>query len=193
MHPLWCLLSPHFKLQRNEVPVPWSCSVCYQSSCGNYLGYGVEADVRTTNASCIISSLRRQLCIHPLSIDKEPRTLHSCIIGLHKSKQQPTMKLAIFTSLVCTSVAFAPAIIFNQHQRTTTPSALNVAVDTSDIKNGLTIELDGEPYKVLSFSIMKQARGAAKTTIKFKNLRPGTTIENTYRCTWQLFLWCEAV
>merc|ERR1712032_23084 len=50
-----------------------------------------------------------------------------------------------------------------------------------DIKNGLTVELDGEPYKVLSFSIMKQARGAAKTTIKFKNLMRGTTIENTYR------------
>merc|ERR1712232_1423322 len=47
--------------------------------------------------------------------------------------------------------------------------------------NGLTIELDGEPYKVLSFSIMKQARGAAKTTIKFKNLMRGNTLENTYR------------
>ena len=60
-------------------------------------------------------------------------------------------------------------------------SQLQVAVDTSDIKNGMTIELDGEPYKVLSFSIMKQARGAAKTTIKFKNLVKGNTIENTYR------------
>lgn len=56
-----------------------------------------------------------------------------------------------------------------------------VAVDTSEIKNGLTIELDGEPYKVLNFSIMKQARGAAKTTIKMKNLKRGNTIENTYR------------
>lgn len=65
--------------------------------------------------------------------------------------------------------------------KTASPSALNVAVSTADIKNGLTIELDGEPYKVLSFSIMKQARGAAKTTIKFKNLMRGTTIENTYR------------
>ncbi|OEU16408.1 translation elongation factor P [Fragilariopsis cylindrus CCMP1102] len=45
----------------------------------------------------------------------------------------------------------------------------------------MTIELDGEPFKVLNFSIMKQARGAAKTTIKFKNLVRGTTIENTYR------------
>jgi elongation factor P len=60
-------------------------------------------------------------------------------------------------------------------------SALSVAIDTSDIKNGLTIELDGEPYKVLSFSVMKQARGAAKTTIKLKNLMRGTTLENTYR------------
>eukprot|EP00560_Eucampia_antarctica_P005769 CAMPEP_0197836570 /NCGR_PEP_ID=MMETSP1437-20131217/29366_1 /TAXON_ID=49252 ORGANISM="Eucampia antarctica, Strain CCMP1452" /NCGR_SAMPLE_ID=MMETSP1437 /ASSEMBLY_ACC=CAM_ASM_001096 /LENGTH=197 /DNA_ID=CAMNT_0043442845 /DNA_START=143 /DNA_END=736 /DNA_ORIENTATION=- len=56
-----------------------------------------------------------------------------------------------------------------------------VAIDTSDIKNGQTIELNGEPYKVISFSIMKQARGAAKTTIKFKNLMRGTTLENTYR------------
>jgi hypothetical protein len=59
--------------------------------------------------------------------------------------------------------------------------SLGVAVDTSDIKNGLTVEIDGEPYKVLSFSIMKQARGAAKTTIKFKNLMRGNTLENTYR------------
>ena len=46
---------------------------------------------------------------------------------------------------------------------------------------GMTIELDGYPYKVLDFSIMKQARGAAKTTIKLKNLIQGNTIENTYR------------
>jgi elongation factor P len=61
------------------------------------------------------------------------------------------------------------------------PTSLAVAVDTANIKNGMTIEIDNEPYKVISFSIMKQARGAAKTTIKFKNLMRGTTIENTYR------------
>ena len=78
----------------------------------------------------------------------------------------------------------------NIHHATTTASSSSsssssalsmVAVDTSEIKNGLTIELDGEPYKVLNFSIMKQARGAAKTTIKMKNLKRGNTIENTYR------------
>jgi len=60
-------------------------------------------------------------------------------------------------------------------------SPLSVAIDTSDIKTGLTVEIDGDPFKVVFFSIMKQARGAAKTTIKFKNLVRGNTIENTYR------------
>lgn len=84
--------------------------------------------------------------------------------------------LALF--VVSTTVtAFVPA----SPAFTRAPSSLAVAIDTSDIKNGLTVEIDGDPYKVLSFSIMKQARGAAKTTIKFKNLVKGNTIENTYR------------
>merc|ERR1719223_2725026 len=83
----------------------------------------------------------------------------------------------LLSGLVASSSAFAPLM----SRTLESSSALNVAIDTSDIKNGLTIELDGEPYKVLNFSIMKQARGAAKTTIKFKNLKKGNTIENTYR------------
>eukprot|EP01082_Thalassiosira_pseudonana_P001568 g1567.t1 g1567 contig10:2350488-2351434(+) len=82
----------------------------------------------------------------------------------------------LISTCISSALAFAPV---NTVHRPT--SSLSVAVDTSDIKNGLTVELDGEPYKVLNFSIMKQARGAAKTTIKFKNLKRGTTIENTYR------------
>ena len=77
--------------------------------------------------------------------------------------------------LVANASAFAPVVAPRR------ATALNVAIDTSDIKNGMTIELeDGEPYKILNFSIMKQARGAAKTTIKFKNLMRGNTVENTY-------------
>ena len=72
--------------------------------------------------------------------------------------------------------AFVPAAFVSRIS-----TALNVSIDTSDIKNGLTVEIDGEPHKVLDFSIMKQARGAAKMTIKFKNLTRGSTIENTYR------------
>merc|ERR1711966_389304 len=76
--------------------------------------------------------------------------------------------------------AFAPAANHVIARSPSSPLSM-VAIDTSDIKNGQTIEIEGEPYKVLSFSIMKQARGAAKTTIKFKNLMKGNTIENTYR------------
>ena len=83
--------------------------------------------------------------------------------------------------LLATASAFTPSSNNHAVSSRATTTSLNVAVDTSDIKNGLTIELDGEPYKVLNFSIMKQARGAAKTTIKFKNLKRGNTIENTYR------------
>lgn len=90
------------------------------------------------------------------------------------------------TSLIASSTAFAPPGASSTtafvKSRFSSPTALSmVAIDTSDIKNGLTVEIDGEPYKVLNFSIMKQARGAAKTTIKFKNLMRGNTIENTYR------------
>jgi elongation factor P len=87
-----------------------------------------------------------------------------------------SLRNLLVATLLTSSTAFAPQT--TPLQRT---SPLSVAVDTSEIKNGLTIELDGEPYKIMGFSIMKQARGAAKTTIKFKNLKRGTTIENTYR------------
>jgi len=91
-----------------------------------------------------------------------------------------SLRPLFISGLLATASAFAPLSTTN-HAVSSRSTSLNVAVDTSDIKNGLTIELDGEPYKVLNFSIMKQARGAAKTTIKFKNLKRGNTIENTYR------------
>ena len=99
---------------------------------------------------------------------------------------QSTMALLVLgTTTTCQSFVIPmPTHIIPQNSAKVSSSsstALWVAIDTSEIKNGMTVELDNEPYKVLSFSIMKQARGAAKTTIKFKNLIRGTTIENTYR------------
>jgi Elongation factor P (EF-P) KOW-like domain len=87
-----------------------------------------------------------------------------------------TTCLLILSLLICTD-----AFVVRPTGRSFPIALPMVAVDTSEIKNGMTVELDGDPCKVLSFSIMKQARGAAKTTIKFKNLVRGTTIENTYR------------
>ena len=84
-------------------------------------------------------------------------------------------RFSLFAVLALTMAAvatgFAPSSPSNSLSTASRFStSLGVAIDTSDIKNGMTIELDGEPWKVLHFSIMKQARGAAKTTIKFKNL-----------------------
>jgi len=91
------------------------------------------------------------------------------------------LRSACLATLLATASAFAPSL----HTTTTTTlqkkTALQYAVETSEIKNGMTIELEGEPYKVMNFSTMKQARGAAKITIKFKSLMRGTTLENTYR------------
>lgn len=102
-----------------------------------------------------------------------------------KSLLSSSLALLLLCSIPATT-AFAPPTtpfgVTKTAASVATKSSLSmVAIDTSDIKNGLTVEIDGEPYKVLNFSIMKQARGAAKTTIKFKNLMRGNTIENTYR------------
>jgi len=120
--------------------------------------------------------MRKYFLLYSLS------NLH-CIF--HEANKALNMMLRSLT--LCTLLAASSAFLAPQSAQRTflakpaSQTALNVAIDTSDIKNGLTIELNGEPYKVLNFSIMKQARGAAKTTIKFKNLIKGTTIENTYR------------
>lgn len=98
------------------------------------------------------------------------------------------LKAAIAATFVSSSSAFVSGT--NKLAFTARPKVIDaksrstlsmVAIDTSDIKNGLTVELEGEPWKVLNFSVMKQARGAAKMTIKFKNLLRGNTLENTYR------------
>jgi hypothetical protein len=91
-------------------------------------------------------------------------------------------RLSLVYLLQLLLVGFSSAFVSQSRPAFSRPaSSLAVAVDTSEIKTGMTVEIDNEPFKVISFSIMKQARGAAKTTIKFKNLARGTTIENTYR------------
>jgi hypothetical protein len=64
--------------------------------------------------------------------------------------------LAFVCSLCClttqTTLAFAPIAVATTATRvalqSSSSTALQVAVDTSEIKNGLTVELNGEPHKV---------------------------------------------
>ena len=54
-------------------------------------------------------------------------------------------------------------------------------IDTSDFKTGLTIELDGDPCKIVDFQHVKPGKGAAFVRTKIKNLKTGASIERTFR------------
>ncbi|MFP4213766.1 MAG: elongation factor P [Desulfohalobiaceae bacterium] len=52
---------------------------------------------------------------------------------------------------------------------------------TSDIRNGMKIELQGQPYEVLDFQHSKSGRGGAFIKTKLKNLINGSVLEHTFR------------
>jgi elongation factor P len=52
-------------------------------------------------------------------------------------------------------------------------------ISTSDLKKGLTIEVDGELYRILDWQHIKIARGSAQVRMKLRNLRSGATITHT--------------
>ena len=53
--------------------------------------------------------------------------------------------------------------------------------DTSDIRKGLKIEIDGEPYAVIDFQFVKPGKGNAFTRIKIKNMVTGAVLDRTYK------------
>ena len=52
-------------------------------------------------------------------------------------------------------------------------------IDINDIKNGMTIILDGQIYQIVEFLHVKPGKGSAFMKMKLKNLRAGTTLEKT--------------
>ena len=56
-----------------------------------------------------------------------------------------------------------------------------MAVDTSQFKNGLKIELDGQPFTITYFQHVKPGKGGAFVRTKVKNLLNGRTIDRTFR------------
>ena len=50
--------------------------------------------------------------------------------------------------------------------------------DTSDIRKGLKVLMDGNPYNVVEFQFVKPGKGAAFTRTKFKNLLTGAVRAN---------------
>jgi elongation factor P len=53
--------------------------------------------------------------------------------------------------------------------------------DTSDIRKGLKIMMDGSPYTVVEFQFVKPGKGAAFTRTKVKNLLTGAVLERNFR------------
>ena len=57
----------------------------------------------------------------------------------------------------------------------------NMAVDTSQFRNGLKIELDGNPFVITYFQHVKPGKGGAFVRTKVKNLLNGKVLEKTFR------------
>lgn len=53
--------------------------------------------------------------------------------------------------------------------------------ETSDIRKGLKVLMDGNPYTVVEFQFVKPGKGTAFTRTKFKNLLTGAVIEKNIR------------
>ena len=53
--------------------------------------------------------------------------------------------------------------------------------DTSDIRKGLKIMIDGAPYTIVEFQFVKPGKGAAFTRTKMKNLLTGAVLERNLR------------
>ena len=54
-------------------------------------------------------------------------------------------------------------------------------ITTNDLKNGMTVEYEGQLFKILFFQHVKPGKGAAFVKTKLKNLNTGSTIEKTFR------------
>ena len=53
-------------------------------------------------------------------------------------------------------------------------------INTNDLKNGITIEYDGNIYVVMNTEHVKPGKGAAIVKAKLKNLRTGAIFEQTF-------------
>ncbi len=56
-----------------------------------------------------------------------------------------------------------------------------MAVDTSQFRNGLKIELDGEPFTIVYFQHVKPGKGGAFVRTKVKNLKTGRVLDRRFR------------
>jgi len=56
-----------------------------------------------------------------------------------------------------------------------------VQASTTEFRNGLKIEIDGEPYVIVEFQHVKPGKGGAFVRTKFKSLKSGNVTDKTFR------------
>ena len=55
-----------------------------------------------------------------------------------------------------------------------------MSVSTNDLKNGMTLDLDGTLFQVIEFQHVKPGKGGAFVRSKLRNVRTGAVIERTF-------------
>ena len=53
--------------------------------------------------------------------------------------------------------------------------------DSSDLRKGLKIEIDGDPYEIVDFQFVKPGKGQALYKCRLKNMISGSQFDKTYR------------
>src|SRR5262245_1653670 len=55
-----------------------------------------------------------------------------------------------------------------------------MSVSTNDLKNGMTLELDGVLFQVIEFQHVKPGKGGAFVRTKLRNVKTGAVVEKTF-------------
>ncbi|MBF0278184.1 MAG: elongation factor P [SAR324 cluster bacterium] len=53
--------------------------------------------------------------------------------------------------------------------------------ETSDIRKGLRIEIDGTPFQIIEFQFVKPGKGTAFTRTKVRNILTGAVLDRTFK------------
>jgi len=59
-------------------------------------------------------------------------------------------------------------------------------ISATDLKNGVTFKLDGDPYKVVKYTHQKIGRGGANIKLKIRNLKTGDLEDKTFNSTYKV-------
>lgn len=55
-----------------------------------------------------------------------------------------------------------------------------MSVSTNDLKNGMTLELDGTLFQIIEFQHVKPGKGGAFVRTKLRNVKTGAVVERTF-------------